>query len=126
MAGARPTRRPVQPPAPGPAPGREPRAGRAGGAAPPPPPGPPSASGRLVMYSTRHCPACKQARRFLKAIKAPFLERDVERDPTAARDMQQAARRAGVRSSGVPLFVYRGQVVAGFHKQRLLALLRGT
>lgn len=97
--------------------------------APHPPAGASAASdggGKLVMYSTRYCPACKEARRFLKALKVPFTDKDVEADPAAARELEQTARRAGLRGNGVPVFVYRGKVVGGFHKQRLLALLRGT
>jgi len=81
-------------------------------------------AGRLVMYSTQGCPVCTQARRFLQGLHIPFVEKDVQRDPAAAHELQRKAKQAGVSASGVPVFEYRGRLLPGFDKERLLAMLR--
>ncbi len=104
----------AQPSAPPAAPGRATAAAPATGAG----------STRLVMYSTQHCPVCRKARRFLEAMKIPFIEKDVERDPAAAAELARKAAQAGVSAGGVPVFEYRGKMLPGFDGDRLLALLR--
>lgn len=73
---------------------------------------------QVTIYTTRNCPWCRVAKQFLAEQGVPFIERDVERDPAAAREMVQ---RSG--QSGVPVILVDDEVVVGFDKPRLAALL---
>lgn len=39
----------------------------------------------ITMYSTTWCPDCRRAKRFLHEHGIPFVEVDIEQDPTATR-----------------------------------------
>ena len=74
----------------------------------------------VIMYSASWCGVCKRARRFLTRSQIPFEEKDIERDPGARRELEAKARRAGVSSSGVPVFDVAGQIMSGFDPSALL------
>lgn len=78
---------------------------------------------RVVMYVTSTCPVCRRARSWLSRNHVSFVERDIGRDPVAARALEQAAARAGVRANGVPVFDVNGTVIAGFDQARLARVL---
>jgi glutaredoxin len=80
----------------------------------------------VVMYSTRHCPVCMKARKWLLDIEIPYVERDIERDQGAAAELAEKGRRQGVPTSGVPVFDVRGKLVAGFDPAVILKLLSGA
>jgi glutaredoxin len=86
----------------------------------------PGSSGDVVMYATRHCPVCKTARRWLLDNKIPYVEKDVERDQAAARELAQKAMKQGFSPSGVPVFDVRGRLLPGFDRVALKALLRDS
>ena len=91
-------------------------------AAAPSPPAPsatPSGEGAVVMYSTKHCPVCQKARRFLLAERIPFVERDVEESEAAARELAEKGRAQGVPTSGVPIFEIGGRLLPGFDEAAL-------
>jgi arsenate reductase-like glutaredoxin family protein len=85
----------------------------------------PSAAGPPVVtvYGTSWCGACREARRFLSARKIPFADKDVEKDPAAARELQEKAARLGVPTDRVPILDVRGRLLIGFDPQRVEALL---
>jgi glutaredoxin 3 len=85
----------------------------------------PSAAGPPVVtvYGTSWCGACREARRFLSARKIPFADKDVERDPAAARELREKAARLGVPTDRVPILDVRGRLLIGFDPQRVEALL---
>ncbi len=90
------------------------------------PPAPPAEDGeppRVVMYSTSSCPVCRQARRWLSKQGVSFVERNLERDDAAARQLQEKARQQGVPANGVPIFEIQGKLIPGFNKQALTAAL---
>jgi|SRR5579859_4394101 len=79
------------------------------------------ASGRkhsVVVFSTPTCPWCARLKAYLKQNKVVFRDVDVSRDATAARDM---VSRSG--QMGVPQAWIDGQVVVGFDRARVDALL---
>lgn len=80
----------------------------------------------VTMYATRHCPVCKQARRWLLEQKIPFVERDIEREPAAAAELQQKGRAQGVPTSGVPIFEIGGRLIPGFDPPQIRKLLDGA
>jgi arsenate reductase-like glutaredoxin family protein len=85
----------------------------------------PSAAGPPVVtvYGTSWCGACREARRFLSARKIPFADKDVERDPAAARELREKAARLGIPTDRVPILDVRGRLLIGFDPRRVEALL---
>ncbi|MEW5854216.1 MAG: glutaredoxin family protein [Myxococcota bacterium] len=78
----------------------------------------------VVVYSAVWCGYCKKTKAFLKQRGVPFVERDVEKDPGADRELQAKARKAGVRVSGVPVTDFKGELVMGFDQGRLDTLIK--
>ncbi len=79
------------------------------------------ASGRkhsVVVFSTPTCPWCARLKAYLKQHNIAFRDVDVSRDAAAARDM---VGRSG--QMGVPQAWIDGQVVVGFDRARVDALL---
>ena len=91
-----------------------------------PPAQAPAGASSVVMYATRHCPVCVKARRWLLDQKIPYVERDVERDPQAAQDLQKKGAAQGVPTNGVPIFEVRGRLLPGFDPAKIIQLLGGA
>jgi glutaredoxin 3 len=77
----------------------------------------------VIIYGTSWCGACREARRYLSERKIPFADRDVEKDPAAARELATKAARLGVPADRVPVLEVRGRLLIGFDRARLEALL---
>jgi glutaredoxin len=77
----------------------------------------------VTLYGTAWCGACKAARSYLAGRKIPFADKDVEKDPAAARELAQKARRLGISADRVPILDVRGRLLIGFDKARFEALL---
>jgi glutaredoxin 3 len=77
----------------------------------------------VTLYGTSWCPACKAARQYLREQNVPFAEKDIERDPVAARELREKAARLGVPADRIPILDVRGRLLIGFDKARLQALL---
>jgi glutaredoxin len=91
---------------------------------PPPPATAPSGEPAVVtLYGTSWCGACKAARQYLSSRKIPFADKDIERDPAAARELADKAARLGVKADRVPILDVRGRLLIGFDKTRFEALL---
>jgi glutaredoxin len=90
-----------------------------------PAPGAPAGAGPVVVtvYGTSWCPACKSARQYLRERNVPFADKDIERDPGAARELREKAARLGVPADRIPILDVRGRLLIGFDKARLQALL---
>jgi glutaredoxin len=76
-----------------------------------------SGTGRstVIIYGAEWCGACHQAAAYLRRKGIPFIEKDIEKDPQAAREMQGKLRSAGVRNGGsIPVIDVRGKVMVGF------------
>ena len=92
----------------------------------PPSPGPTTPSGEpavVTLYGTSWCGACKSARQYLSSRKIPFADKDIERDPAAARELAEKAARLGVKADRVPILDVRGRLLIGFDQSRFEALL---
>jgi glutaredoxin/predicted small lipoprotein YifL len=112
-------------------------AGHPGGApaaeAPPPAPAGPPAAGSVpthpggppvvTVYGTSWCGACRAARQYLSERKIPFADKDVERDPAAARELADKAGKLGIPTDRVPIIDVRGRLLQGFDRARIEALL---
>lgn len=83
------------------------------------------ATGDVVLYSASWCGACKATRRFLEQADVTFTEKDVEKDPGAAAEMQRKASAAGKQPRGVPVIDFDGEIILGFDQARLQSLIAG-
>jgi glutaredoxin len=91
---------------------------------PPPPPLPADAGTPVVtIYGTSWCGACRSARQYLTQRRVPFADKDVERDPAAARELAEKAGKLGIPTDRVPIIEVRGRLLQGFDKARIDALL---
>lgn len=72
----------------------------------------------VTVFSTPTCPWCARLKSYLREQKVAFKDVDVSRDATAAQEM---VRRSG--QMGVPQAWIDGQVVVGFDRKRVDALL---
>jgi glutaredoxin len=103
---------------------------------PPPvaPPGPeqglpapsPAVRGQVVIYGAEWCGACHDAARYLRQKGIAYVEKDIEKDPAAAREMQVKLARTGLRSGSIPVIDVRGKVMVGFNAQEIDAALGAT
>jgi glutaredoxin len=87
--------------------GQEQQPGGSGGHAAPKP--------VVIIYGAEWCGACHDAARYLRGKGVAYVEKDVEKDPAAAREMQQKLTRNGLRSGSIPVIDVRGRVMVGFN-----------
>ncbi len=90
---------------------------------PPPPPLPPGVKPVVTIYGTSWCGACRAAREYMTAHKIPFADKDIERDPDAARELAAKAAKMGIPTDRVPVLDVRGRLLLGFDPARVEALL---
>jgi glutaredoxin len=104
-----------------PSPMPAPASGDAGIAAAPPAPasGPPV----VTIYGTSWCGACRAARQYFTEKRIPFADKDIERDPAAARELGEKASKLGIPTDRVPVIDVRGRLMLGFDRARVEALL---
>ncbi len=72
----------------------------------------------VTIYTTPTCPWCQVAKRYLASRGIEFTEVDVSSDPLAAMEM---IRKSG--QQGVPVLEIDGEIVVGFDRARIDALL---
>lgn len=89
----------------------------------PPAGGAPVTGGKVILYATSWCGACRSARQYLQAKGIPYVEKDIEKDEQAAAELLQKAKAAGISASGVPVLDVGGTLVQGFDAARIEALL---
>lgn len=77
----------------------------------------------VILYGAAWCGACRQAERYLRERGIPFVEKDIEKDPAARRELSEKARRAGIAASGIPVLDVGGTLVQGFDRAALERLL---
>lgn len=78
--------------------------------------------GGIVMYCTKWCPDCKDARAWLAAHNLPYTEVDITTTPGAARQVERWA--GGNRTT--PTFDIDGTIVVDFDLPRLKEVLKIT
>ena len=69
---------------------------------------------KVMMFSTPSCSWCRRAKKYFKENKVPFKEVDVERDATAARDLQRKTDQ-----TGVPVIKIGSRWIVGFDKSAI-------
>jgi glutaredoxin len=81
------------------------------------PPG--AARPAVIIYGASWCGACHEAVAYLKRKGVAFVEKDIEEDANAAREMQAKLARAGKRSGSIPVLDVRGKVMVGFNAREV-------
>jgi glutaredoxin len=88
---------------------------------------PPSAKdargGVVIIYGAEWCGACHEAMRYLRRKGVAYVEKDVEKDPSAEREMQEKLARNGLRGGSIPVLDVRGKVMIGFNPSEVDAAL---
>jgi len=77
----------------------------------------------VIHYGTRWCTACKSARQYLLSNQIPFTFKDIEKDPSAARELEQKASHFGLPADRVPVLDVRGRLLVGYDETRLNGFL---
>jgi len=77
----------------------------------------------VTIYMTTTCPVCTKAMSFMKKRGIPFVAKDINKDPAAARELAKKAAAAGVQVRGVPIFDVGGKLLRGFDPRALLSAL---
>lgn len=72
---------------------------------------------KIVMYATVWCPYCRKARKLLDELGVEWVEKDIEKDREAARELMRKAGR-----SGVPVIDFDGLVVRGYNAEKIREL----
>ncbi len=80
-------------------------------------PPPDYSHGQVVLYATDWCPYCEKTRALLNAKGIPFKEMNIETSDEARSQYQRLA------GEGVPVLLVAGEVVRGYHPQRIEAVL---
>jgi glutaredoxin len=68
----------------------------------------------VVIYGASWCGPCHQAASYLRQRGVPFIEKDIEQDGTANREMQAKLASAGMRGGSIPVIDVRGKILVGF------------
>ncbi|MCG8555224.1 MAG: hypothetical protein MJD61_08035 [Proteobacteria bacterium] len=81
--------------------------------------------GNVVLYMASWCGVCRSAAAYFRQREVAFVEKDIEKDPSARGEMQRKAAAAGVTPRGVPVIDFRGTLLLGFDRSALERLIAG-
>jgi glutaredoxin len=82
-----------------------------------------AARAAVVIYGAEWCGACHEAARYLRRKGIPYVEKDVEKDSGAAREMQAKLTKNGLRTGSIPVIDVRGRIMVGFNPADIDAAL---
>ncbi len=77
----------------------------------------------VVIYGAEWCGACHEAARYLRRKGIAYVDKDIEKDPAAAREMQQKLAKSGLHEGSIPVIDVRGKVMVGFNPAEIDAAL---
>lgn len=92
-------------------------------AAAPPSSAAPAASGNgealvdrpdVIIYGAEWCGPCHQAEAYMKKRGIPYVEKDIEKDSSAQREMRAKLTKAGMRGGSIPVLDVKGKMLQGF------------
>jgi glutaredoxin 3 len=72
----------------------------------------------ITIYTTPTCAFCHMAKQYFQQKGVEYAEKDVSVDHAAAKEMVEKSRQLGV-----PVIDFDGQIVVGFDRPRIDALL---
>lgn len=85
----------------------------------------PSPTDRVIVYGTSWCSVCDATKAFLKQQGIPFLEKDVEKDAAAQKELTCKALKSGTKINGVPVLDIGGKLLLGFDRNEIMRLTAG-
>lgn len=74
----------------------------------------PPSGAAVIIYGADWCSACHEAARYLRHKGIAYVEKDIEKDPEAAHEMQSKLAKSGLRAGSIPVIDVRGKVMVGF------------
>jgi glutaredoxin len=74
----------------------------------------------VILYSTSWCGYCRKARALLHDLDVDFVEKDIERDRAAAREMRMKSGGRG----GVPVLDIGGEILLGYSDRRIRRMVK--
>jgi glutaredoxin len=78
---------------------------------------PAAARPAVIIYGASWCGPCHQAAAYLKSRGVRFIEKDIEEDRSAAREMQAKLASAGMRGGSIPVMDVKGKLLVGFDER---------
>jgi glutaredoxin len=79
--------------------------------------------GPVIVYKTSWCGVCKQLEAYLQKQGIEYVAKDIEKDRSAAAELQAKAKAKGVQTGSVPMIDVGGELLRGFDRKRLDQLL---
>lgn len=77
----------------------------------------------VIIYGAEWCGPCHQAAAYLRQRGIPFVEKDIEKDRGAQKEMREKLRAAGLSGGSIPVIDVRGRVMQGFSASAVDAAL---
>jgi glutaredoxin len=77
-----------------------------------------------IVYGADWCKPCHLAEDYLKKKGARVVKKDIEEDPTAAAEMREKLKRAGLGGSSIPILDVGGTILKGFSEGAIDSALR--
>lgn len=74
---------------------------------------------KIIIYTTSTCIYCRMAKSFFGVRGISYEEKDVLRDPAAREEM---TRKSGAKV--VPVIDIDGELLVGYHRERLLEIFK--
>lgn len=71
----------------------------------------------VIIYGASWCGPCHQAAAFLKRRGVKFIEHDIEKEPSAAKEMHAKLASAGMQGGSIPVIDVRGKLFVGFDER---------
>lgn len=73
----------------------------------------------IIIYGASWCGPCHQAAAYFRQRGVAFVEKDIEEDGGAAREMQAKLASANMRGGSIPVIDVRGKLLVGFDQRAL-------
>lgn len=73
----------------------------------------------VIIYGASWCGPCHQAAAYLRQKNIPYVLKDIEKDPGAAKEMQAKLSRAGMHGGSIPVIDVHGKLMVGFNAQEV-------
>lgn len=68
----------------------------------------------VIIYGAEWCGPCHQAEAYMKKRGIPYVEKDIEKDSGAQREMRAKLAKAGMRGGSIPVIDVKGKLMLGF------------
>jgi glutaredoxin len=69
----------------------------------------------VIIYGAEWCSACHDAAAYLRRKGVAYVEKNIEQDAAAAREMNAKLSKNGLRGGSIPVLDVKGKVMVGFN-----------